>query len=195
MEFKTRNTRLGPLLVLENIKRDRTNFKNSEIYKMNLAAAPDPNHPEYKPEHMVLVFIDDPAIRDQLSQYGFAFRETEFSEKNENGEITDRYIRYSLKLKVYPNINPSIMYRTTNKDGKYVNHKLDIDRWGEIDAANLQGLDIHFHPYPTKYGNIVPSINQVWATSDQSQDVLDDEYFANKYGIYDDDDEEEMPFK
>jgi len=185
--------RFGREYHLADIKQGQ-HLRESDIYKKNLAALPDPKHPEFKPEHIILLFVDDPEIRAALADAGFSIKEVEFQQRDENGDVMDKYFRYVLKLKAYVKMNPLVMYATRNMENKKVKRKLDVNHWGDIDAANLANLDITFHAYQTKFGNIVASINEVWAEGDQSSGPIDSSYFRDKYAGFEDDDEE-VPFE
>lgn len=184
--------------VLDEIKQARR-AQDSDIRLKNLAAAE--SDPKYKPESILLIWIDDEEIRDVLTnEFGFLLKPVERDVKDENGDVVGVTTRYSLKFKAYPRIRtnfrtgmeevyPRVMLKTKKND------RLDIDHFGLIDTCTLSNLAIKFHAYENPYDSTKPSvavIDELWAVSDQSAGVVDDEYLEEKYGDHDD---EEMPFE
>lgn len=189
--------------VLDEIKEDR-NPSISNIMKKNLQGRLSPGS-MFKPEHVILVWIDDMDIKETLEKELHLFLKPYESEvKDENGDIVGTRTRYMLKFKAYPKVyvdedtgkehtSPTVMLKVKK------NERLPISRFKDIDNYTLSNLAITFHEYPNQFDVTKPSvasIDAIWAIADPSIRKVTDSYLRNKYGGDDvvEDDQEEVPF-
>ena len=185
--------------VLDEIKQERR-AQDSDIRYKNLAGLE--TDPRYKPESTLIIWIDDEDIREVLTnEFGFNIKPVEKEVKDENGDVVGMATRYSLKFKAYPKVRtnfrtgkeevyPRVMLKTKKND------RLNIESFGLIDSCTLSTMAIKFHSYTNPYDSSRPAIaviDEVWAVADSSAGVVDDDYLAEKYGGYVDD--EELPFE
>lgn len=174
--------------VLDEIKQARRS-QDSDIWVKNLAGVE--SDPKYKPDHVIIIWVDDEEIRDVLSkEFGFAFKEKEREVKDENGDVVGTETRYALKLKAYPKKRtnfrtgkeetyPRVMLKTKKND------RLDIESFGLVDACQLSNVAIRFHSYANPYDASKPAvavIDELWATADSTAGMADDSYLEEKYG-------------
>ena len=176
-------------------------IREIDLKYRNLAGRYNPNNrydQEDRPQHVLVVWIDDEDIVKALKEAGFNVKEDE-DEYHELGK------RHYLQFKAYPKMK---MNRITGKDEqapKVVtitsNNKrvLSAAEFGYVDGAHIDRIDISFHDYEWEKGKHVPSIDQVWCTIDETAGGQNDDYFEKKYGHlkdYEGDvEEEELPFE
>lgn len=188
--------------VLDEIKQARRS-QDSDIWVKNLGAVVSDT--KYAPEHAIILWIDDPDIREVLkNEFGFAFKEKEREVKDENGDVVGTEIRHALKFKAYPKKRtnfrtgkeetyPRVMLKTKKND------RLEAENFGLVDACQLSNVAIRFHAYPNPYDSSKPAIaviDELWATADTAAG-MGDGYLEEKYGRDDIDemaDSEEVPW-
>ena len=185
--------------VLDEIKQERRS-QDSDIRYKNLAGLE--TDPRYKPENVLIIWVDDEEIRDVLiNEFKFNIKPVEKEVKDENGDVVGMTTRYSLKFKAYPKMRtnfrtgkeevyPRVMLKTKKND------RLNIESFGLIDSCTLSTMAIRFHAFDNPYDASKPAIaviDEVWAVADQSAGVVDDDYLAEKYGGYAE--EDELPFE
>ena len=154
----------------------------------------DPN----RPQHVLVVWIDDQEIVDAMKDAGFNVKEDEDT-------YNDLGMRNYIQFKAYPKMR---MNRITGKDEQYPKvmmttskskRQLPKEEFGYFDGAHVEKIDISFHAYEWEKGKFVASLDQVWCTVDESAGGQNDDYFEKKYGHlknYEGDEEaEEMPFE
>lgn len=202
--------------ILDEIKEDRV-WKNSDVRVKNLAGVQ--TNPKFKGDSVILVYVDDPEIRDVIMNVLHCdVKECNYEERDENGDVTGTITRYSFRLKAYPRvltdkngkvllnmktgeprISPKVMLKKRDVNGKFVNQQLKLDKFDEFDGRSLSNIAIRFHTFPNTYDPSKPdiaSIDEIWAIADQSAGIIDKSYLEEKYGGYDDEPtiDEVMPF-
>ena len=177
-----------------------------DIKYSNMAGRYNPNNPNDqpdKPQHVLVVWIDDNEIADALKEAGFNVKE------DEDKFHEDRGISSYLQFKAYPRTQrnyrsgkeelvPKVV-KVTSRESRV----LQESEFGDVDFAHINNIDISFNKYTPKIGNrerVVPSIDQLWFTVDETAGGQnnDEEYFRKKYAhLLDDVDEEEdeIPFE
>ena len=184
--------------MLEDILEDR-DFNKTEIRFKNMAGRQ--TNPKYNPSHVIVVWIDDLDIaRFMKDELHLNVQERETEVKDENGDVVGVRIRHSLQLKAYPKTRenrmtgkeeslPRVMLKTTST-GKSV--RLDVDKFGLLDATRLLSADVKFHTWEYEAGKAVACIDELWAIVDEKAGEVDGSYLMNKYGYVEDN--EELPW-
>ena len=210
MKFTERNNGL----YLEGIKAKDIRFAN-------LAGRPtgsEYDDPE-RPKHVYVLWLEEDIVQAFLDMNVRVKEMTEL-ERVMNGRNEERkdevmgnkalqkelaeIVRYAVQFKAYPKMR---FNRRTGKEEQVpmavlkTNDsmvRLTADKFGLIDSAHVENVDIRFHlyQYNDKKPDCVAAIDEIWVTVDESAGLVDDSYLAEKYGYSDDEDvtEEEIPF-
>lgn len=193
-------------------------IRQEDIKYCNLAATPtksrhyDPN----KPQHVISVWLDDPAIADALkNDMNYRVNETEFQEKDENGEIIGVRTRKFLQFKAYPKMKQNAFTGKMQPDPKVIMKSPDsdaipigINSFKLVDGAVfnrfITSIDIVMRPwqYAAPPEPPVAVISELWVEykgGDINPAEEEDEYFKRKYGYINEPDtdappEDELPW-
>ena len=187
--------------ILDEIRQSKNPMESDIRYK-NLAGVE--SDPRYQPEHVIIVWVDDPEIRNVLvNELNFNVKEVERQLVDENGDVVGTTTRYSLKFKAYPKIkeNPISGRKQTYpivilNVGK--NTRLEAESFKLVDSCSLETMAIRFHAYKNPYDASRPAvatIDEIRAVADSSAGVIDDSYLDEKYGGFDDDPDVDVPFE
>lgn len=176
-------------------------IRQEDIKYCNLAAAPtksrhyDPN----KPQHVISVWLDDSDIASELKDtMNYRVNETEFQEKDENGDVVGVRTRKFLQFKAYPKMKqnpytgkmkpePMVIMKSPDSDAV----SIGINSLGLIDGAVfnnfISSIDIVMRPwqYAAPPEPPVAVISELWVECKEGEinpAEEDDEYFKRKYG-------------
>ena len=199
--------------LLHGIKENRESISDGDLFVKNLSGTPSLKHPEYTPEHVILLFIEDDELRYILDNELHMFcKEVEYTKKDENGDETDKVIKHQYKFKAYPgNVmrfdpitrekkplldangkpreTPVVFLKERKLDGTFRNERLQLNDIGRIDHTAIADMAIKFHLFPNSYhpGLNIAAIDEIWAIADQDAKVLNEQRIRERYFNNDDD--------
>lgn len=170
MKFKVIKNREN-CFTIEDIVKD-------DILWKNLSGNPEKSKSKFnRTSRYMSLRIEDPSILDF-----FAANNVQIGEwvNPESGEA-----RHSLYFKFYEKCNPKVvLVSSQSKD------RLSVDELGVFDKSVIKIMDIRFHLYVAENGSIIPALDEIWATLDESSAYTDFDDFDKKYDYH-----EEMPFR
>lgn len=190
-------------LWLEHITQQDFKFRN-------LAGRPSPKNPNGG-NHTVTVWIDDPDILAALKAKGIYIGQSDYEERDENGNPTGNVIesRHYVNLKAYPKMitnkydgkqepSPKVMLKNSGRT-----QQLDIDSLGIADGVRVIDVRIRIRIWDRKASNPidnnVPVIQEYWVYVDENvgnfeEDDDYDDYLSGIGGAAGAEEDFEVPF-
>lgn len=167
-----------------------------DIKYTNLAGRPvnsiyyDPD----RPQHVVVIWLD-PAVADQLTEYGFKISEAEDT-------FNDMGVRPFMQLKAYPKMRVNPMTAKEEQVPKVILKtsgnaiRLKAESFALVDISRIHSTDISFHSWVyDEHRPPVAVLDGLWCTADDTAGGRND-YFDEDYGYEEPDFKpEEVPFE